>query len=196
MRLVLLLLGLAACTAAPPGTTDGGPLPLVVLAPGAADTVDVRALAPSRADAPPGLRAALLPDGRLAVRAEADFVGIGLVGLGGDAALAVQSAEARETLHLRPVGPRVGDASVLDFRLTHDGAGAPPPLDEEDAVALWGDALVSDNALDVDAEAGVVGVDLDAVGPERRRLRVAVRTDGAVSNWVELEVADRRVVAR
>ena len=190
-RLLAALLGLGAC-AGPPAPAPDAPRPLLRLAPSAADTVAVGAA--GRVWATDGLAAEVLPDGRLAVRSGAGFVGVGLVHLGGGAVLAVQSTEADEALRLDVVGPRPGDPSVLDLRLSADGPGGLPDLEEEDAVALWGDALVSDNAYDVDAGGGVVGVDLDAVGPGRGRLRVVVRTGRTVSNWVEVEVADRRPV--
>ena len=194
--LTAALVGLAACAPAPPSGPASGPapLPIVRLAPGAADTVDVRHLDVVAASAPDGLRAALLADGRLVVRAGPGFEGIDFVQLGGEHVLPVQSNNARDDVQLSLVGPRPGDPSVLDVAFRYVGAGEPPELDEEDAVALWGDEVVSDNASDVDVADGVVGVDLDAVGTERRRLRVAVRSGALVSNWVEVEVENRRPV--
>lgn len=99
-------------------------------------------------------------------------------------------------LHLRLVGPEEDDPSILRLavhRLGADGEDALVDIDEETGVVAFADnRLVNDNAIDADF--GDVGLDLDAVGPSARRLRVAVRTDdGLVSNWVEVPLLGGRL---
>ena len=196
MRPIVALLvvgGLWGCTGAP-GSAPAEPLPVVAVVPGQATAVDVGRYAPVTFRPPPGIDVSVAGD-RAEVRVGPAFEGHALVPFesgGATYALAVEGP-ARQRFRLTFLGRRAGDATVVDFRLTHVGDGPPPELDEEDALALWGDRPVSDNAIDVDVGDGVVGVDLDAVGPERGGLRVAVGIGGAVSNWVEVAVEGRRV---
>ena len=106
------------------------------------------------------------------------------------------AAAASGRLHLRLVGPEPSDPSVLRLAVHHVDAEEAPLVDideEEGVVALVGNRLLDDNAIDADYDD--VGLDLDAAGDGAQRLRVAVRTDdGLVSNWVEVPLRDGRPV--
>ena len=52
--------------------------------------------------------------------------------------------------------------------------------------------VLEENALDIHADRLVL--DLDAVGPGRRRLRVIAASPDAISNWAEVEVENGRLV--
>lgn len=212
MRHALLLLLLAAgCAPSRPTETDTEArppeaaetdldlLPIVRLEAGRADTLaaDLFGRGALRFASHPDVRAARLGDGRVVVEALGGFTGLALLPFtasGADYALAVQSTAARAEapgLRLEVEGLDPADPSLLRFSVRQPGVDAVVELDEEESpVALLDNRPFQDNA--VDAFDGVVLLDLDAAGPGDQRLRVAVRTDGLVSNWVEVPLRDGR----
>ena len=103
-------------------------------------------------------------------------------------------------LRARVVAAASDDPSllVLDVRsVAADGAESlPAEVDDDDgAVVLDGNRVVDDNAVYFDPDAGRISIDLDALQPGARRLRIAVRDGARVSPWVEVPVVDRRASA-
>ena len=103
-------------------------------------------------------------------------------------------------LVLRVVGTDPDDPSQLRLTLRSvraDGTESlPTELDDDDGVvALDGNRVLDDNALYIDPDAGELLVDLDAMRPGPRRLRLAARDGARVSPWVEIPVVDRRAAS-
>ena len=103
-------------------------------------------------------------------------------------------------LRARVVAAASDDPSllVLDVRsVAADGAESlPAEVDDDDgAVVLDGNRVLDDNAVYFDPDAGRISIDLDALQPGARRLRIAVRDGARVSPWVEVPVIDRRPVS-
>ena len=100
-------------------------------------------------------------------------------------------------LVVRVVGPLPGDPSQLAFAVrwvAGDGTEAlPADLDDDDGVvALDGDRRLDDNAVYFDPDVGELLIDLDALGPGERVLRVTA-TDGAVTSpTLDVAVSNRR----
>ena len=192
---------LTGCAGAPgppaEGPPAGGPLlPIVRLEPGRADTLDLAARlgtsAPVRLAETPGLRTEVLDDGRVVVGAADGFADVALVPVQAGSetyALAVDAALARG-LALQVEGPDPEDPSLLRFSVRRPDGGALDLDEEEGVVVLLDDRPYPDNA--VDAFGGTAVLDLDAAGPGRARVRLAVRTDGLVSDWVEIGLVDGR----
>ena len=105
---------------------------------------------------------------------------------------------ADAALAVRVVGTAPGDASQLNLAVrwvAPDGAEAlPVELDDDDgAVALDGDRPLDENAVYFDPDSGELAIDLDALGPGDRTLRVQVRHEARSSPWLEVAVRDRRL---
>lgn len=179
-------------------------VPVVRVAAGEPDTLLLADLmgttAPVRFAPHPDVRLSPIGGGRVVVEARGGFAGLTLIPFevgGSEYVLAVES-EAPDgmagRLHLRAEGAAPDDASLLRFsvrRTTAAGADTAAAIDEEEGVvALLDNRPFQDNA--VDAFDGTVVLDLDAAGPGPQRLRVAVRADGLVSNWVEVLLFDGR----
>ena len=104
-------------------------------------------------------------------------------------------------LVVRVAGAEPGDPSQLIFTVRSvgaDGRESPPAeVDDDDgAVVLDGNRVLDDNAVYFDPDGGELTVDLDAVEPGLRRLRVAVRDGARVSRWVEVPLWDRRPLSQ
>ena len=175
----------------------GAPLPIVDLRDGRSDTLALAALI--GADAPvsflahPGATVHDVGDGRVVLRAAPDAAVPVLVPFEVDGVRYVIATRPTEpaALRLRLDGLDAADPSLLVFvAARHDGA--PPALDDEDGIALAGNRVLEENALDVFEDRLVL--DLDAVGPGRRRIRVIAAPPAEVSNWVEVDVLDGRPV--
>ena len=202
MRLCLvLLLAAAGCSPEAPEAPDV--VPVVRVQAGAARAVAVARVLGSaasvRLDPPAGVRARAAADGRLEI--SADRAGLVTVPFQTDrqsGVLAVHAVGAEGALRLAIVGVEPEHPDVLRFavtRLDRTGRPVPPGLDDEGSVvALVGDALYPENA--VDAFDDYVRLDLDAVGLGRHRLRVAAQVDGLVSNWIGLDLVDGRPARR
>ena len=183
---------LAACAAPPPAApADGAVAPIVRVRAGQADTLV--ALGPATFERHPDVSVQVLADGRVVVAPRAGWSGIALVPFGGEGgALAVQAVDGPPRLRLRLVGVVDDDPSLVEFAVTRDGGPAVALDEEEGVVALVGDRPFGDNA--VDAFADYVVLDLDAAGAGRQTVRLAVRADGDVSDWLAIEVDDGRFV--
>lgn len=143
----------------------------------------------------PGAEVDTLGDGRVVVRVAEDAprpvlipVEVGGVGY---VLVARDVPDRAPALTLRVDGLDPADPSLLVF--TARAADGPAlMLDDEDGIGLVDDRRLEENALDIHADRLVV--DLDAVGPGRRRVRVIATPPGAVSNWAEVEVVDGQLV--
>ena len=103
-------------------------------------------------------------------------------------------------LVVRVVGEAPGDPSQLRLAVRSVSAQGAESLpaeldDDEDVVALDGNRVLDDNAVYFDPDSGELAIDLDAMQPGLRRLRVAARGGGRVSPWVEIPVAGHRALA-
>ncbi len=213
LRLLALLVAVAGCAprpSAPPAPppdaslaladTAAGPvarvIPVVDLRDGRSDTLDVAGLVGAGAVsflALPDVTIDEVSPGRVVVRASADAVPPVLVPFEVDGVryvIATRHEDSR-TLDLRLVGLDSADPSLLVF-VARSADGAPLMLDDEDGVALVDNRVLEENALDVHADRLVL--DLDAVGPGRRRIRVVAAPPGGASNWVEVVVVDGQLV--
>lgn len=207
-----LLAALAGCAGgAPPAAPPPAAVPDAdaVLAPvlrveaGRADTLDAAPLGAGGAvafGAHPDVTVTPAGGTRVAVAARAGWSGIALVPFrtagdpGAGRAVAVQAVRpgGAGALRLRLVGVPRHDPSLVEFAVAR-ADGGPVELDEEEGVvALVGDRVYGDNA--VDAFEDYVFLDLDAVGAGRQTVRLAVRTDDAASGWLAVEVEDGRFV--
>lgn len=218
MRLLPLLLA-AALVGCGPGDTDApapppdaslaladtasgplrGPLPEIELRRGQSDTLVVATLLGTDAETTfppaPGVEVDSLGDGRVVIRVSdeaprpvlvpVEVGGIGYVLVGRDV------PAIRPSLALRVEGLDPTDPSLLVFTARATD-GSEVMLDDEDGVALVDDRVLEENALDIHADRLVL--DLDAVGPGRRRLRVIAASPDAVSDWAEVEVENGRLV--
>ena len=211
MRWLLALLVVAGCShpaGAPSPPAGGRPaavgvLPVVAVAPGGSVTLDASLGVRPGPQAQGPVRVSAGDDGRAVVSARPDAGGLYVVpvAVGGRAAdLAVRVP--RETvggLRLRALGTDARDPSVVRFEVravAADGSlSVPSEVDDDDGVvALDQDTVLDDNAVYFDPPSGELVVDLDALGPGRRLLRLAVRDGARVSEWAEVEVQDRRAV--
>lgn len=214
----VLLTALAGCAAPRDGASPSVPpasdaeqvltvVPVVRVVAGQPDTLALSALlgtaTPVRFDPHPDVRLSPLSDGRAVIEARDGFAGLAVVPFrvgGAGYVLAVESVAAgdgaggADRLRLRFEGVDEVDPTLLRFsvrRTTAAGADAAVEIDEEEGVvALLDNRLIDDNAIDAFDE--TVVLDLDAAGLAPQRLRVAVRTDGLVSNWVEVPLDDGR----
>ncbi len=103
-------------------------------------------------------------------------------------------------LRARVVGTVPDDPSLLVLNVRSvaaDGTESlPAEVDDDDgAVVLDGNRVLDDNAVYFDPDAGRITIDLDALQPGARRLRIAVRDGARVSPWVEVPVQDRRAAS-
>ncbi len=101
-------------------------------------------------------------------------------------------------LVVRVVGASPEDASQLRLAVRWvAGSGLealPADLDDDTGVVAFdGDLPLDDNAVYFDPDSGELAIDLDAVAPGPRVLRVQARHDAAVSPWLEIPVSDRRL---
>ena len=170
------------------------PLPIVALRDGRSDTLALGALvgAPVTFLDHPDATVDPVGDGRVVLRVAPDAPAPVLVPFeaGGVRYVIATRPDEAPGLRLRLDGFDAADPSLLVFvAARHDGA--PPALDDEDGVALAGNRILEENALDVFEDRLVL--DLDAVGPGRRRIRVIAAPPDAVSNWVEVDVVDGRL---
>ena len=208
MRWLWTVLVVAGCSqpAAPP-LAAGGPapavLPVVVVAPGAADTLAAGLDVRPRDSARGPVRVSAAADGRAVVTAGPEAQGLHVVPLaadGGRSVLLVRVARpSRGGLRLLPLGVDPDDPSLVRFEarsVAADGSASLPEEvdDEEGVVALDGDRLLDDNAVFFDPPAGEIAVDLDALGPGRRLLRLVIRDGARVSAVVGVPVLDRRAL--
>ena len=199
-----LLVALAGCAggvppAAPP-PVDAGLAPVLRVEAGRADTLDAAPLGAGGAvafGAHPDVALASAGGTRVAVRPRAGWSGIALVPFetaadAGVVAVHAVTAGGAGGLALRFVGVADHDPSLVEFAVRR-ADGGPVELDEEEGVvALVGDDVFGDNA--VDAFEDYVFLDLDAVGAGRRTVRLAVRGDGLTSDWLAVEAEDGRFV--
>ncbi len=169
------------------------PIPTVALREGRSDTLVVADLTGTDAavtfPAHPGAEADRLGGGRVVLRAGDGLPVVVPFEVGGVRYVVALGHPPDLTLRLQ--GADSADPSLLVF-VAQARDGSPVDLDDEDGVALSGNRLLEENALDVYADRLVL--DLDALGPGRRRLRVVAAPPGAVSNWVEVTVEGGRVV--
>ncbi|WP_420456276.1 hypothetical protein [Rubrivirga sp.] len=213
MTLRLLALAAVAGCASPPATppapppdaslaladTAAGPVsrlvPIVGLRDGRSDTLDVAELVGTGAVSflgRPHVAVDAVGGGRVVVRVAPDAVPPVLVPfeVEGVRYVIATQREGAQGLDLRLEGPDPADPSLLVF-VARSADGSPLMLDDEDGVALVDNRVLEENALDVHADRLVL--DLDAVGPGRRRIRVAAAPPGDASNWAEVAVEDGRL---
>ena len=183
---------LAGCAAPPPAApADDALAPIVRVRAGQADTL--AALGADAFEGHPDVSVRTLADGRVVVAPRAGWSGVALVPFGAEGGvLAVQAADGPPRLRLRLVGVVDDDPSLVEFAVARADGSAVALDEEEGVVALVGDRPFGDNA--VDAFGDYVFLDLDAVGAGRQTVRLAVRAGGDVSDWLAVEVADRRFV--
>ena len=197
-------------SAASPPARDplAAPVPVVGVVVGRPDTLLVAdllgegvAVAVPPSDGPAW--ALLLGADRLVIEAaEAGLHVISITVDGARVALAVEAARTaapvEPRLAVRVVGTEPDDPSQLRLEVREvDARGReslPVGLDDDDGVvALDGNRPLDDNAVYFDPDVGELALDLDALGPGRRRLRLAVRDGARVSRWVEVWVEDGRL---
>ena len=206
---------LAGCAGAPPSApppaagkaavpaADAGLAPVLRVEAGRADTLDAAPLGAGGAAAfgdHPDVTVVPVGGTRVAVTPRAGWAGIALVpfrvtgSAGAEGTIAVQAVRPGEAggLRLRLVGVPDHDPSLVEFAVGRTD-GSPIELDEEEGVvALVGDRPFGDNAID--AFEDYVFLDLDATGPGRQTVRLAVRTADETSDWLAVEVEGDRFV--
>lgn len=175
-----------------------GPLPSVAIRDGRSDTLAVADLlgtdAAATFPAQDGVEVEAMGDGRIVIRVADDATRPVLipveVGGVGYVLVAREAGAPSPSLALAVEGVDPADPSLLVFR-ARSADGSDLMLDDEDGLGLVDDRRLEENALDIFADRLVL--DLDAVGPGRRRIRVIAASPDAVSDWAEVDVVDGRI---